>query len=91
MKYSTNCLTSSQPFSTIFPLENDSLFENLDRICSDKYVPTVVDVIRTRTKTIGITDMKFDVGDGKQLRLVDVGGQRNERRKWYVTHSLNLL
>ena len=54
----------------------------MDRICADKYIPTITDVIRTRTKTIGITDMRFDVGDGKQLRLVDVGGQRNERRKW---------
>lgn len=68
-----------------------SLFEIIDRICTEKYVPTVVDVIRTRTKTLGITDMKFDLEIGKLLRLVDVGGQRNERRKWMVSNVLIVI
>ena len=35
----------------------------------------------TRVKTTGVSEIEFVANDTK-FRLVDVGGQRNERRKW---------
>eukprot|EP00161_Ancyromonas_sigmoides_P023537 TRINITY_DN739_c1_g1_i1.p1 TRINITY_DN739_c1_g1~~TRINITY_DN739_c1_g1_i1.p1 ORF type:complete len:323 (-),score=111.30 TRINITY_DN739_c1_g1_i1:444-1412(-) len=63
---------------------NDSAkyyFDSLDRIMADDYVPTQDDVLRSRVRTTGIVETVFSVG-GLQFRMVDVGGQRNERKKW---------
>lgn len=49
--------------------------------CAAGYVPTVDDVLRTRVKTTGIVEMVFTFRD-LRFRLVDVGGQRSERKKW---------
>jgi guanine nucleotide-binding protein subunit alpha len=63
---------------------NDSApyyFENMDRLLREDYVPDEQDVLRSRVQTTGIIETSFRV---KQLtyRVVDVGGQRSERRKW---------
>ncbi|KAJ3605762.1 hypothetical protein NHX12_027806 [Muraenolepis orangiensis] len=43
---------------------------DLDRITTPTYIPTEQDILRVRVPTTGIIEM------------VDVGGQRSERRKW---------
>lgn len=40
-----------------------SLFENMDRICDDKYIPTPTDVLRARVRTNGIIETNFRVND----------------------------
>lgn len=63
---------------------NDSalyLFENMDRICSEKYTPTPTDVLRARVRTNGIIETNFRVND-TIITMLDVGGQRSQRRKW---------
>jgi len=63
---------------------NDSAsyyFENLDRIGAKEYVPNEQDVLRSRAKTTGIIETEFVIQKTK-FRLVDVGGQRSERKKW---------
>eukprot|EP01134_Creolimax_fragrantissima_P000785 CFRG0785T1 len=63
---------------------NDSAkyyFEEVDRICQNEYVPTEQDVLRSRAPTTGIIDITFQTRD-VNFRMVDVGGQRSERRKW---------
>jgi len=63
---------------------NDSAeyyFNEVDRISQPGYVPSVADVLRSRAKTTGIIETEFVVGKTKFM-LVDVGGQRSERRKW---------
>jgi len=45
------------------------------------YIPNVQDVLRSRAKTTGIIETEFTV-DSTHFTLVDVGGQRSERRKW---------
>lgn len=63
---------------------NDSAgyyFDAVDRLIQPDYVPTEQDVLRSRTKTTGIIETEFDV-DGVHFRMVDVGGQRSERKKW---------
>jgi len=66
-----------------FQLEENSayFFNNLERIGQKGYIPTEQDVIRSRVKTTGITEQEIDVS-GKKVIFIDVGGQRNERKKW---------
>jgi len=56
-------------------------FENIQRFIEDGYVPTEEDCIMTRVRTTGIAVTEFDEGS-VHFRVVDVGGQRNERKKW---------
>mmetsp|Transcript_12010 Transcript_12010/g.48373 ORF Transcript_12010/g.48373 Transcript_12010/m.48373 type:complete len:358 (-) Transcript_12010:133-1206(-) len=56
-------------------------FENIDRIVEEDYVPTKDDLLRARARTTGITEIAFHCR-GVHWRMVDVGGQRNERKKW---------
>ena len=63
---------------------NDSAkyyFDSIDRIATPSYLPNDQDVLRSRVKTTGITETKFQVGD-LVYRMFDVGGQRSERKKW---------
>ncbi|XP_065065043.1 guanine nucleotide-binding protein G(o) subunit alpha-like [Rhopilema esculentum] len=53
----------------------------LERLGSPSYRPTEQDILRTRVKTIGIVEIQFTFRK-LHFRLLDVGGQRTERRKW---------
>ncbi|KAL1022965.1 hypothetical protein UPYG_G00034790 [Umbra pygmaea] len=55
--------------------------KNLDRISAPDYIPTAQDVLRVRFPTTGIHDYSFTIKT-ITLRIVDVGGQKSERRKW---------
>jgi len=56
-------------------------FQNIHRICDKDYVPTELDILQARCKTTGVTETAF-VSNGKKFIMVDVGGQRSERKKW---------
>ncbi|XP_074286340.1 guanine nucleotide-binding protein alpha-1 subunit [Silene latifolia] len=61
--------------------------EHLRRLSDVNYVPTKEDVLYARVRTTGVVEIQFSpVGENKKsgevYRLFDVGGQRNERRKW---------
>eukprot|EP00469_Lotharella_globosa_P005275 CAMPEP_0167797662 /NCGR_PEP_ID=MMETSP0111_2-20121227/15799_1 /TAXON_ID=91324 /ORGANISM="Lotharella globosa, Strain CCCM811" /LENGTH=352 /DNA_ID=CAMNT_0007691833 /DNA_START=125 /DNA_END=1180 /DNA_ORIENTATION=- len=56
-------------------------FDHIERIARPGYVVSFEDFVQTRTATTGIVERKFHMG-GHGFRLVDVGGQRSERRKW---------
>jgi len=45
------------------------------------YLPSDDDMLRARMRTRGTVEGEFIIGDQK-LRVIDVGGQRNEREKW---------
>ncbi|XP_061529493.1 guanine nucleotide-binding protein G(q) subunit alpha-like isoform X2 [Phycodurus eques] len=53
----------------------------LDRISQPSYVPNLQDILRVRIPTTGIIEYPFDM-ESVIFRMVDVGGQRSERRKW---------
>jgi len=57
------------------------LFENIDRIGSPDYTPTQEDILRVRQRTSGIMEREYKI-HGVDFKFLDVGGQRNERRKW---------
>uniref|UniRef100_A0A1Y1KRW1 Guanine nucleotide-binding protein subunit alpha n=1 Tax=Photinus pyralis TaxID=7054 RepID=A0A1Y1KRW1_PHOPY len=54
---------------------------DLERIGDPEYLPTEQDILRARAPTTGILEYPFDL-DSIIFRMVDVGGQRSERRKW---------
>lgn len=56
-------------------------FDHAVRLASPDYVPTDEDVIMTRIRTTGIDTTEFSEPP-YMFSVVDVGGQRNERRKW---------
>jgi GTPase SAR1 family protein len=66
-----------------FQLPDSALyyFERLDAIAAPGYIPTEQDILRTRVKTSGIVVNNFLV-EGNEFKMIDVGGQRNERKKW---------
>jgi len=55
--------------------------ENIDRIASEDYVPTKDDVLNVRNRTTGVIEEKLTIRN-RPFLIVDVGGQRSERRKW---------
>ena len=55
--------------------------ERLNEILDDSYVPSVQDILHVRISTNGINEYNFEI-DSVNFMLVDVGGQRTERRKW---------
>ncbi|KAM9734960.1 guanine nucleotide-binding protein G(q) subunit alpha-like [Menidia menidia] len=54
---------------------------DLDRIADAAYLPSQQDILRVRVPTTGIIEYPFHL-EGVVFRMVDVGGQRSERRKW---------
>ena len=58
-----------------------SYFDAINRIASPAYLPNDEDVLRARIKSTGITETTFTV-QSLTYRVLDVGGQRSERRKW---------
>ncbi|KAB8279501.1 guanine nucleotide binding protein, alpha subunit [Aspergillus minisclerotigenes] len=56
-------------------------FEEAKRIASPDFIPNVNDVLRARTKTTGIYETRFTMGQ-LSIHMFDVGGQRSERKKW---------
>jgi len=62
----------------------DYYMDNIDRILSDDYVPNKDDILHARARTIGVVSIEFSV-DSVLCRMLDVGGQKNERKKW-ISH-----
>lgn len=56
-------------------------FDDLDRITAEDYVPTEKDVLLSRVRTSGIITETYQI-EGITFEMYDVGGQRNERKKW---------
>eukprot|EP00004_Rigifila_ramosa_P014779 TRINITY_DN338_c0_g1_i1.p1 TRINITY_DN338_c0_g1~~TRINITY_DN338_c0_g1_i1.p1 ORF type:complete len:350 (-),score=98.24 TRINITY_DN338_c0_g1_i1:186-1235(-) len=69
--------------SAEFQLNDSAAFylNDIDRISDPAFVPTVQDILRARVITTGIQETEFSYANVK-FKMVDVGGQRNERRKW---------
>lgn len=78
---STTLPNSQTRFWIPFYQEFFSFLDNLPRLSSPNYVPSEQDLLRTRIKTTGITEVLFEL-KGLTFRVIDVGGQRSERKKW---------
>ncbi|XP_054155349.1 guanine nucleotide-binding protein subunit alpha-13-like [Oppia nitens] len=58
------------------------LFDNIERIGTEGYVPTNSDILHSRKATKGITEYCVTINK-IPFRFVDVGGQRSQRQKWF--------
>ncbi|KAG6839941.1 hypothetical protein C0991_010173 [Blastosporella zonata] len=56
-------------------------FTEILRIGKPGYIPNETDILRARKKTFGISEERFTLGT-MSIHMVDVGGQRSERKKW---------
>ena len=62
---------------------NDSAeyyLNELERLCKEEYIPTEQDVLRSRIRTTGIIETTFNYKN-LEFHLIDVGGQRSEKKK----------
>jgi len=55
--------------------------EKIREVGAPGYLPSEQDVLRSRVRTTGIVENEFII-DGNRFKMFDVGGQRNERKKW---------
>ena len=46
------------------------------------YEPSLEDIRRAKVRTTGSLEYQYEVKDN-YFKIVDVGGERNERTKWY--------
>jgi len=69
----------------------DYFMENVQRFAEETFEPSEEDVVMARVRTTGIVTTEFDQRnvDGKEewnknihYQVIDVGGQRSERKKW---------
>lgn len=63
---------------------NDNLpfyFQNIERMFDAEWIPTDQDMLHARLRTTGITETVFELKE-LTFRMMDVGGQRSERKKW---------
>jgi GTPase SAR1 family protein len=55
--------------------------ENVERIAAPDYLPSYTDILQVRQRTTGVIETHFKI-EKYTFTLIDVGGQRSERRKW---------
>jgi len=75
MKIEVNCVYKFPLLLIIF------FFTHAKRIAAEDFQPTPEDIFRAKLKTTGISELTFNT-EGVEITIVDVGGQRSERRKW---------
>lgn len=56
-------------------------FSDTERICAEGYIPSSDDILLARVRTSGIVTERYEI-EGNTFEIYDVGGQRNERKKW---------
>jgi len=61
----------------------DLFFSDIDRVSAWDYQPTDTDILKLRMPTTGIVETVFEL-ESIKFRVVDVGGQRSERKKWVL-------
>ncbi|XP_012670110.1 guanine nucleotide-binding protein subunit alpha-13a [Clupea harengus] len=56
--------------------------DDLDKLGEPEYLPTKQDILLARKPTKGIHEYDFEIKK-VPFKMVDVGGQRSERRRWF--------
>lgn len=60
---------------------NELYFHKIDLLASPGYLPTDEDILASRVRTCGIVEETYVI-ENVEFIIIDVGGQRNERKKW---------
>uniref|UniRef100_A0A146V978 Guanine nucleotide binding protein (G protein), alpha 13b n=1 Tax=Fundulus heteroclitus TaxID=8078 RepID=A0A146V978_FUNHE len=56
--------------------------DNLEKLGQSEYLPSQQDILLARKPTKGIHEYNFEIKN-VPFKMVDVGGQRSERRRWF--------
>jgi len=56
--------------------------QHIERIAAPTYFPSYDDILQCRVRTTGLTEFLFSVNSVTKFRVLDMGGQRGERKKW---------
>lgn len=83
------CVWRSPPFeriwsnrSTLQITDTSAIFlDRIQEISAFEYMPSETDIVLARIRTTGIREERLKIDD-QVFQFFDVGGQRNERRKW---------
>ncbi|KAJ5078545.1 guanine nucleotide-binding protein g(o) subunit alpha [Anaeramoeba ignava] len=71
--------------------QQSHIFDDIERVSQDDYEPTDKDILFCRIPTTGINFLTFE-HKSRNWKVIDVGGQRSERRKWIHTFdNVNFL
>lgn len=76
---------------------NFSFLQRAAEVCGSGYCPSVDDILRSRQITTSYNEVLFQLkvprsNHTQEFRMFDVGGQREERRKWiYVFDGIEAL
>ena len=75
----TNILLSLGPSN----LPDSALYflSQFDKLVSESFLPSDTDILRMRKTTTGLFEAVIPF-ENRSFRLIDVGGQRSERKKW---------
>ncbi len=60
---------------------NELYFRKIEQISARGYLPTDEDILASRVRTCGIVEETYVI-ENVEFVIIDVGGQRNERKKW---------
>lgn len=63
------------------PDSTDYFLDKVEEVARPDFSPSEQDVLRARVRTTGIVENDFRI-DGNKFKILDVGGQRSERKKW---------
>jgi len=56
--------------------------KNAQKFSKDDFEPTLEEILRAKQRTLGINEITITWEEKGKISLIDVGGQRSERRKW---------
>ena len=76
------------------PENTDYNFKYFNIIRQENYLPSQDDIVMNSSKTTGYVSRVFRLTDSLGVKLIDTGGQRNERKKWgriYEKEKLNFI
>ena len=81
--FSDPAILKAEVMSNKLQLEDSLLYfrNHIERLGAADYLPSDMDVAHVRIRTRGVHNLNFSI-EGTNFVCVDVGGQRNERRKW---------
>ena len=81
--WATKTIQNIYSTSNEFQLDDSAQYflDKLNEIWTKDYIPCVFDILKVRIKSTGLKEIQFAC-KGFTFRVVDVGGQRSERKKW---------
>ncbi|KAI9316562.1 guanine nucleotide binding protein, alpha inhibiting 3, isoform CRA_a [Obelidium mucronatum] len=82
------CFSRSNEFQIV---DLSYFMQDVDKFNSSEHTPTNQDILSSRIMTSGVSETKVTI-KGIVFKVFDVGGQRNERRKWiHVFDNVNSI